>query len=240
MSGFQGAYHGKQNNSLSTGYYIDCVFCIDGTASMEDITGRQEKIINQVKQNANHFYDDLKASMECKYQKLVQLRIRLILFRDYLADGIHAMEGTDFFELPQQIEQFVTCVNSIHAGGGGDIPEDGLEALAYAMKSPWTTHGAKKRQVIVVWTDAGTHELGYGKKSPHYPKGMPANLAELEDWWDEMDDYAKLLIIYAPDTNHWNYISENWENVYHVPSAAGDGMFEHDYSVILDLITNTI
>ena len=48
------------------------------------------------------------------------------------------------------------------------------------------------------------------------------------------------LIIYAPDTNYWNYISENWEKVYHVPSAAGDGMSEHDYSEILDLITNTI
>ena len=237
MSGFQGIYQGT---AQAMGYYIDCVFCIDGTASMEDITGSQEKIINQVKRNAIHFYDDLKASMERKYQKLVQLRIRLILFRDYLADGIHAMEVTDFFELPQQTEQFATCVNSIRAGGGGDAPEDGLEALAYAMKSKWENRGAKRRQLIVVWTDTGTHELGYGKRSPHYPKGMPANLAELEDWWDEMDDYAKRLIIYAPDTKYWNYISENWDNVCLVPSAAGDGMSEHQYGEILDLLTNSI
>lgn len=237
MSGFQGTYQGK----LTTGYYIDCVFCIDGTASMEDITGRQEKIINQVKQNAIHFYDDLKASMERKYQKLAQLRIRLILFRDYLADGIHAMEVTNFFELPQQTEQFAACVNSIRAGGGGDEPEDGLEALAYAMKSKWTTRGAQKRQVIVVWTDAGTHELGFGKESPYYPKGMPANLAELEDCWDEMDYNAKRLIVYAPDTNYWNYISENWDNAYLlVPSAAGGGMSEHQYGEILDSLTNSI
>ena len=98
----------------------------------------------------------------------------------------------------------------------------------------------KKRQVIVVWTDAGTHELGFGQKSPYYPKGMPANLAELEDWWDEMDDYAKRLIIYAPDTNYWNYISENWMVVCHVPSSAGDGMSEQKYSEILDVITNSI
>lgn len=78
------------------------------------------------------------------------------------------------------------------------------------------------------------------KKSAYYPKGMPANMAELEDWWDEMDEYAKRLIIYAPDTNYWNYISEHWEKVYYVPSVAGDGMSEHEYGEILDLITNTI
>ena len=236
MSGFQGSY---QDIYQSGGYYVDCVFCIDGTASMEDITGVQEKIINQVKRNAIHFYDDLKASMERKYQKLSQLRIRLILFRDYLSDGIHAMDVTDFFELPQQAEQFATCVNSIRAGGGGDEPEDGLEALAYAMKSKWTTHGAKRRQLIVVWTDAGTHKLGFGKESPYYPKGMPANLAELEDWWDEMND-SKRLIIYAPDTNYWNYISENWDNIFHVHSVAGDGMSEYQYDEILNLLTNSI
>ena len=93
----------------------------------------------------------------------------------------------------------------------------------------------RRRQVIVVWTDAGTHELGFGKASPYYPKGMPSDLAELEDWWDEMDDYTKRLFIFAPDTNYWNHISENWEWVYHVDSVAGHGMSEHNYGQIFDL-----
>ena len=142
--------------------------------------------------------------------------------------------------MPQQAAEFEACIHSIDTDGGGDIPEDGLEALAYAMKSNWTEFGDRKRQVIVVWTDAGTHELGYGKKSPYYPSGMPRNLAELEDWWDEMDDYAKRLIIYAPYTNYWNYISDNWSGVVHVNSAAGDGMSEHQYSDILNVIANSI
>lgn len=240
---YQGSYGGNQQNGQlrgSTNYTVDMVLCIDATGSMENQTGGQQRIINMVKQNALNFYDDMIKKMAEKHKPMAQLRVRVIIFRDFIADGADAMKGTGFYLLPQQTKEFEECINGIHADGGGDIPEDGLEALAYAMKSPWTTHGAKKRQVIVVWTDAGTHELGYGKSSPYYPKGMPANLAELEDWWDEMDDYAKRLIIYAPDTNYWNYISENWEKVYHVPSAAGDGMSEHDYSEILDLITNTI
>ena len=235
---YQGSYGGQQK--ASTNYTVDMVLCIDATGSMESRSGGQQRIINMVKQNALSFYDDMIKKMAEKHKPMAQLRVRVIVFRDYIADGPHAMKATDFYILPQQAKEFEECINGIHADGGGDIPEDGLEALAYAMKSKWTTHGAKKRQVIIVWTDAGTHELGFGKGSPYYPKGMPANLAELEDWWDEMDDYAKRLIISAPDTNYWNYISENWEKVYHVPSAAGDGMSEHDYSEILDLITNTI
>ena len=236
----QGSYGQRAMGGRSMDYTVDMVFCIDATGSMEDTTGSRMKVINMVKQNALNFYSDFDRIMTGKNKKVRQLRVRIVAFRDYLADGADAMMVTDFFMLPQQEREFEACINSIHADGGGDIPEDGLEALAYAIKSKWTTEGAKKRQVIVVWTDAGTHELGYGRSAPNYPKGMPQNLSVLEDWWDSMDDYAKRLIIYAPDTNYWNYISENWEKVYHVPSAAGDGMSEHDYGEILDLITNTI
>ena len=240
---YQGSYGGGQQNvqqQASTNYTVDMVLCIDATGSMENLSGGQDRIINMVKKNASNLYDDVTKRMKEKNKPMAQLRVRVIIFRDYLADGPAAMKATDFFLLPQQAKEFVACINGITAKGGGDIPEDGLEALAYAMKSKWTSFGAKKRQVIVVWTDAGTHELGYGKKSPFYPKGMPANLSELEDWWEEMNDYAKRLIIFAPDTNYWNYISENWEKVVHVHSVAGEGMSEHNYNAILDMITNTI
>lgn len=240
---YQGTYGGaRQNNQQggSTNYTVDMVLCIDATGSMESLTGGQKKIINMVKDNALHFYEDLARKMNEKKKPMAQLRVRLVVFRDFLADGPHALQATDFFILPDQSESFEACVNSIHADGGGDIPEDGLEALAYAMQSKWTTHGVKKRQVIVVWTDAGTHELGYGKNSPHYPAGMPANLAELDDMWDEMDDYAKRLLIYAPDTNYWNYIGENWEHTIHVVSNAGEGLQEQTYDEILNVLAQTM
>ena len=76
--------------------------------------------------------------------------------------------------------------------GGGDIPEDGLEAIAYAIKSDWTTEGTDQRRVIVVWTDAPTHPLGYGSDSPAYPLGMPAGLAELGQWWDQLPQFLRI------------------------------------------------
>lgn len=231
---FQG-YYGQGMD-----YTVDMVFCIDATGSMEDTSGSSDKIINLVKRNAINFYNDFTGAMNAKDKKVRQLRVRVVAFRDYLADGEHAMLVTDFFLLPQQAAEFEACINSIHADGGGDIPEDGLEALAYAIRSRWTTDGTKKRQVIVVWTDAGTHELGFGSRSPHYPNGMPKSMSELNDWWDDMNLNAKRLVIFAPEAQSWNYISQNWDNVVHFPSAAGNGLAEKSYSEILNAIANSV
>ena len=236
-TGYQGSY------GQSMDYTVDMVFCIDATGSMEDTTGAQTKIINMVKQNAINFYNDFYNVMAKKDKKVHQLRVRVVAFRDYIADGEHAMMVTDFFNLPQQAAEFEACINSIHADGGGDIPEDGLEALAYAMKSKWNPEGSKRRQVIVVWTDAGAHPLGFGAKSPYYPKGMPRDLGELSDWWDDpsiMRQNEKRLVLFAPETDNWKYISDNWGLTWHVPSVAGGGLSEKNYGEILNLISASV
>lgn len=232
---------GRMQGGMGMDYTVDMVFCIDATGSMEDTTGSQKRIINTVKENALNFYEDFIKMMNDKSKRVRQLRIRVVTFRDYVADGEAAMLVTNFYQLPQQAKEFEACINSIHADGGGDIPEDGLEALAYAIRSDWTKEGAKKRQVIVVWTDAGTHELGYGRNSPYYPKGMPENMAQLSDWWDEyMDANYKRLVIFAPDEPGWSYISQHWDNVVHFPSVAGNGLAEKSYADILNVLGNSI
>lgn len=152
-------------NNYKITYNVDMVFCIDSTGSMDNI-------INIVKNNAIRFYQDLMTTMEMKHKVINQLRVKIISFRDYIADGDKAMLNTDFFLLPAQSEEFAEVVNSIDADGGGDNPEDGLEALAYAIRSKWTTEGMKKRQVIVVWTDDATHDLGFGRTASNYPSKM--------------------------------------------------------------------
>ena len=146
-------------------YNVDMVFCIDATGSMSPV-------ISTVKNNALNFYSDVVRVMREKQKTIDTMRIRVIAFRDYLADGDKAMMATGFFQLPQQEKEFEECVNSIVASGGGDEPEDGLEALAYAIKSDWTKEGTKKRSIIVVWTDASTHEIGFGSRAQNYPAGM--------------------------------------------------------------------
>lgn len=247
QDGYQASQNEKQQplvmkkGGAGKDYTVDMVFCIDATGSMEEFGKGQKKIINMVKENALSFYSDLMSKMEAKKKRISQLRVRVVAFRDYLADGEEAMLVTDFFYLPTQAKEFESCINSITAMGGGDIPEDGLEALAYAIKSNWTTGGVGQRRVIVVWTDAPTHPLHFGERSPNYPKGMPANLSELGEWWDEMPTRSKRLVLYAPkDPKGWSYIFDNWDNVIHYESKAGNGLADYDYSDILDVLAQSI
>lgn len=227
------------NGNYQMTYNVDMVFCIDATGSMSPI-------IELVKENALHFYNDVQKVMDKKGKIINSFRVRVIIFRDYIADGEDAMLVTDFFELPRQDADFARCINSIQARGGGDEPEDGLEALGYAIKSKWNRDTKKKRHIIVVWTDASTHEIGFGKAAKKYPKKMAKDFSELTSWWGNcqmegyIDQSAKRLILFAPEAPYWSQVADNWDNVIHCPSQAGKGVAELDYHQIIDTISNTI
>lgn len=225
-------------------YHVDMVFCID-------VTGSMRPVIDLVKENALKFYSDVESSMTKKAKKIDLLRIRVVAFGDYIAsmkEGTIPMMTTDFFTLPEQAQEFKTCISSLQPYGGGDEPEDGLEALAYAIRSPWDkgSYGIKRRQIIVIWTDASTHPLGFGKACSAYPNNMAKDFGELSEWWDDgqesryMDQNAKRLLLFAPDAPFWSDISSSWEQVIHYKSEAGKGLEEIDYGTILDLIANSI
>lgn len=221
-------------SNYSLKYNVDIVFCIDATYSMHGI-------LDTVKRNALNFHQDLTTMMEKKGKRINELRMKVIAFRDYEADGENAMLTTDFFYMPDELIEFKNLIMSIEPDGGGDDPEDGLEALTYAINSDWTQGGDKRRHIIVVWTDAGTHTLGAGKASPYYPRKMLSSFSELTELWDcNMDSSAKRLLIYAPDEDYWSSISDGWDNTLHFMSVAGNGMEEFEYKEILSEISNTI
>ncbi len=221
-------------------YNVDMVFCIDSTGSMDSI-------IDMVKDNALNFYNDVTAAMERKRKVIDKMRIKIIAFRDYIADGENAMLETDFFVLPDEEADFSECVDSIAAEGGGDDPEDGLEALGYAIRSDWNPEGKKKRQIVVVWSDAPAHKLGYGSVSSNYPDGMAANFDELTRWWggagaesEYIDNDSKRLVLFTPAADWWMMIVNTWNNVYHIPTEEGQGLREQGYEQMIETITNTI
>ncbi|MBQ9807455.1 MAG: VWA domain-containing protein [Ruminococcus sp.] len=220
-------------------YNVDIVFVIDATGSMSDL-------IDIVKSNAINFYSDIQSVMSKKGKTIQDFRIKVIAYRDYVADGNEAMLRTDFFNLPEETEAFRDTVSSISAFGGGDEPEDGLEALAFAIRSKWNTEGLKRRQLIVVWSDASTHELGFGKEMENYPSRMAADFNELTKWWGDKDnngymDYnSKRLILFTPDVPGWSDIRNSWDNVIHYMSEAGRGLEEVNYNQIIDAIAYSI
>lgn len=227
-------------------YNVDIVFCIDCTESMDNV-------LNIIKARALSFYDDLLGRMKLKQKTVDSLRVRVVAFRDYAAYDVDFRKGykgnypmlvSDFFQLPSDAGKLELAVRSLHPVGGGDVPEDGLEALAYAMRSDWDrSSNAKHRHVIVLWTDAPPHDLGFGKNASRYPRGMARDIRELTSWWGSeyyCDQEAKRLVLFAPSAGEWNFISEQWDKVIHYPSKAGEGLNELDYETILSCISQSI
>jgi hypothetical protein len=218
-------------------YAVDIVFCID-------VTGSMTPIIDQVKANALRFYDDVQSNLTAKGKNVDQLRVRVISFRDFVADGAAALDESPFFTLPDERADFSAFVNGLVAEGGGDAPESGLEAVALAIDSPWTTAGDRRRQVIVMWTDQPAQPLNASVLPPDIATRVPADFSALTDAWEDeqgrMGSSSKRLILFAPDGPGWSDISGVWENVVHHPSQAGGGLSEVDYGTIIDSIGNSV
>ncbi|MBD2776403.1 vWA domain-containing protein [Iningainema tapete] len=223
-------------NTPGVRYAVDLVMCIDGTGSMFPI-------IEEVKASALSFYDKLEAKMAEKNKRIDQLRAKVIVFRDYWADPAEkVMVCSNFLNLRTQASDFAAFISEIVAEGGGDEPENGLEALGLALTSNWekAQDFAKQRYVILMWTDASAHSLDKGLKPSHYPQEIPQTFDELTDYWSEIPKSAKRLILYAPDTNPWSVIGCSWDNAIHFPSKGGSGLEEFEFSEILDAIASSV
>ncbi|MBE5804026.1 MAG: VWA domain-containing protein [Clostridiales bacterium] len=221
-------------------YNIDICLCIDKTGSMKPI-------IDTVRQNALNLYTDIKSSLEAKGKNVGRLRIRVIWFGDYLADGENAMLVSPFLTMPEETQRFREFVNGVEAHGGGDEPEDGLEALAFAIRSDWCKDGWKRRHIIAMFTDAPAHDLGHCSEAASYPKrGMPATFGELTEMWGDEDNpgemnYAsKRLLLFAPDRSYWNAIQCGWENTVIRTARESTGLQDISYQTMLDTIVNSV
>ena len=212
------------------GYKMDIVMCIDATGSMHPI-------IEDIRANAREIYGKLVSELEEANATLSEFRIKLILFRDYRIDS-EPMVETKFFNLDDEVEEFYSFIDNIKIGGGGDFPENGLEALSLAINSDWNTERGRKRQVIILWTDATAHPLGMDRLIEFYPENMPKSLEELEESWNKMDRRAKRLIIFAPGDYPWLNVAE-WDQTFFTEIRPGEGCGETDIDECIKMILYT-
>ena len=199
--------------------------------------GKKGELINAAEGYARNFLLPRKLAQEATADNVNTMKMN-----DKAAQERQAKERAEALEIRNRMKDMTVVVT---AKGGGDIPEDGLEALAYAIRSDWTREGVKKRHIIVMWSDAPTHDLGHGKIAPWYPEGMAKDFEELSLWWEDeqlgggMDENAKRLLIFAPDAPSWNRISSEWGQVIHVQTVS-EGLLDVEYRQVLDAVCNTI
>lgn len=223
-------------------YAVDIVMCIDATGSMGHT-------LDQVKESALSFHSRLSGAMEAKGRSISQLRLRVIAFRDFGDRADDAIEQTGFLTFPEGAAEFERFVRSLRATGGGDEPESGLEALSLALQSQWETGLDRRRHVIVLFTDASAHPLGSPKQTAArtYPQSVPGSMQELFQQWGHaqsasglMENSAKRLLLFAPESQPWEAIADEWNHTLFFPSEAGDGLEEWEMDEIINTIANSL
>ena len=228
------------------GYDVDLVICIDGTSSMVPM-------FDTVKQNAAQIPTKYADAMARNQKTPRSLRARVIVFRDYKADGSLAMqESGEFFDLLDDDGQtaFVKYIDGIEPSGGGDFPENALEAIVLAMRSHWASSGSNRRQAILLFTDTEPLDLRLADRmnNPKYPEGMPANLDEMRRLYEYGDqEYATYyrprygrLVIYAPRTKEskWNTL-RSWPRTWVVHVEPNGGCDSVDLDEALGMLCST-
>lgn len=223
-------------------YAVDIVMCIDATASMTPV-------LEEVKSSALSFPARLEQEMAQKRKAISRFRLKVIAFRDFADFADDALEESEFFTIPDEVDKFESFVRGLTPEGGGDAPESGLEALALAIRAPWERGLDRRRHVIVLFTDAPAHPLGDPKaRAAHtYPVGLPLDGdALLEEWGYArsqqaiMENSAKRLVLFAPDETPWKDIADEWNMTILFPSVAGQGLEEVEMSEIINTIANSI
>ena len=130
---------------VGQGRPVDIVFVLDVTESMQPY-------IDAVKQNVIAFAQDLQANSR-------DYRLGLVTFEDYVVSAYPDCNCAYRDSFTSDVKQFSDWVGGLHAGGGGDIPEDQLDALAYAAKFPFRPEA---EGIIIIITDAPCHKRGDG------------------------------------------------------------------------------
>lgn len=226
---------------------VDLVFVIDATESMSPI-------IDTVKRFALSFHEKVIDGLKRFHKSVNQLRVKVIVFRDYYCDGEYAMEESEFFYLPDENESFKNFVSKIQAKGGGDIPENALEALSLAMRSDWVKEGTSRRHAIVLFTDAPAHPLEQQNDGvpDNYPSDMFRTYNELLEAWgagqstcmDEnnfkMDKNARRLILFAPDAEPWTDVETDFEQCFLTQIDLDKGGEELDMDIVINTISKSI
>jgi hypothetical protein len=143
---------------------VDIVFVLDVTESMQPY-------IDAVKQNVISFAEDLARNNR-------DYRLGLVTFEDYVVSAAADCNCPYRKKMTSNVQEFTQWVGSLHAGGGGDIPEDQLDALAYASTFPFRPEA---QGIVILISDAPDHHAGDASAHTQHDQGF----------WDHHPDKDK-------------------------------------------------
>lgn len=200
-------------------FNLDIVYVIDATGN--------GAIIDNVKSGIAEYGEKLAKFCKDKFVRPVKtVREKLVFFGDFAMEGKNAIIETEFYDSATQKTEFLKQLDRDDVRmSGGDMPENGLEALYTAMKSDFCKidlkNGINGRHVIVLISDAYPLKLGERKGCFGYDAdAYPADIEKLKEVWDlagypqseiPLSEF-KRLVMYVPEGRDPN--GHTWDDAF--------------------------
>lgn len=212
---------------------VDLVLVLDVSESMQNI-------MDSVREISLAMPEFLKEALTTESCRVMQLRVKVIAFRDVYSDAGNAFEESRFFVLTDgdaEETEFRCLVESLKAEGGRSGQKSALEALHRAIKTDFAEphQGQKARHIIMLITDSPEHLPDCPERSScaGYPQGVPADLVGLEvEWMEKMDERSRRLVLFTPNDEPWKTVS-CWHDARHATVAAVTGDFRQELPWLL-------
>lgn len=220
------------------GRNVDIVFCIDGTGSMAPF-------MKSVKERAASLGERLRRTAKAKGIEIDGVRVKFILFRDYASDNF-PMQISSWYELGIDDKFYLEFVNALRPYGGGDLPENGLEALWYAMRSDFL-QGDGNCQIILLISDADALAMEERCSHPNYPVDI-GNYSDLISLWNgalrlpdiTLSQSGKRLILLAPPNSRYHDLISVFDASTFHPITLGRGGVDISFAEIMKIVVSSI
>lgn len=227
---------------------IDIVFVIDAAVPF----------INSLKYGINDFLEKVDKEYKASDKPLKNIRVRVVGFSDYAADGDEALFMSDMFSMPSEFYALFGEIDMLtdmkeRSKRVAGTPANGLEALYAAMLSDWKVNPEYgrfgNRQLIILLTDAYPLELMERKGITGYPADeLPPDIATLTEIWDDADDAdgptkltnGRRLLLCAPEGSDeqghtWSKVS-SWSYNAVIAVEPSKGLADLDMNKIFERI----
>ncbi len=209
----------------------DIVFVLDATATMGVFIDRfRRDFLPEFTQRIVEKSDAVSDKTNVRY--------KVIIFRDYGTEGESAIKQSKFFRIPDETEELNHTMLYIEAGGGGDSPENGLEAIYYALTSDFAE--GEGSQTVFFFTDADAVALGKRKDCAGYPEDM-VDEEGLKSLWlgktpSRLTQQGKRMIMLAPEGTAYSRIAKEMDKIMFIPTVKSGNLNDIDLASVLKML----
>lgn len=212
-------------------FEADVVLCIDATGSMGTT-------IEMIKENATSFYDDVKTACRKEGKVVESMNLCVVAFRDIDVPENKAIEKSEMFSMPSQSDDLRSFLSGVKAyGGGSDVGELGLDAIAWAYAETKMKKKSDRKLIVILWSDETTKSITSRPGSHAFGHGI-SSFEEFTRLWNTDDNKNSRIVLFTPGTDSWENVANTLRNVTRHDFTVSDKTLEYDE--ILKIISEDV